>query len=102
MAESSASILLVEDDTVYLTFQFKLGLRWRSSCSPRRLEARSAPCPKPSERPRGDYASLTDMPPSTIIGLPVMKLDRSDNKKRAACAISSALAIRFIGWRLAM
>jgi hypothetical protein len=35
-----------------------------------------------------------------IIGLPVMKLDWSDSRKSAACAISCAAAIRFIGYRL--
>src|SRR5690606_12182473 len=48
------------------------------------------------------YVSRTDIPPSTIMGLPVMKLDRSDRRKRAAWAISSGLAILFRGCRFAM
>ena len=42
------------------------------------------------------------MPPSTIIGLPVMKLDRSESRNSEACAISFGLAMRFIGCRPAM
>ena len=52
--------------------------------------------------PCGIYVSRTDMPPWMIIGLPVMKVDRSERRKRAACAISFAFAIRFIGCRFAM
>ena len=39
----------------------------------------------------------TEMPPSTVIGLPVMKVARSLKRKRAAWAISLGVAIRFIG-----
>lgn len=39
------------------------------------------------------------MPPSTIMGLPVMKLARSDSMKTPAWAISSAFAMRLIGCR---
>lgn len=42
-------------------------------------------------------ARRTEIPPSASIGLPVTKDDRSDRRNNAACAISRASAIRFIG-----
>lgn len=59
----------------------------------RNLRASSGSALAAKSRPRGSYVSRTDIPPSTINGLPVMKVDRSERRKGTACAISFALAI---------
>src|SRR3546814_18490211 len=50
----------------------------------------------------GHHVKRTDIPPSTLIALPVIKLDRSESRNKAACAISFGVAIRFMGCKLAM
>src|SRR5690606_29561717 len=53
-------------------------------------------------RVRHDQVKRTEMPPSTSMAAPVMKLELSESRNRAASAVSLAAAIRLIGCRPVM